>query len=271
MEKLDLNDKFLHGVNCEHSEDTQIVALESILKSGYLMSPRELCGDSDCIDKIFLSVHPRGVFKEKYTSFKNPDDSFFCYANDGYMSSVGSFILVLNSKLEDDYKIEICNLNPHELLVPEKIEVLKYLEGIANAGLIIDPNLLCIYYIQRYLDNEMSFEDMLSSVRETVFYSPVITTIEKIGNDMTKKSRLRYYTSIGPSALIGDCHYLELKWLLEDLDLDIGLYDRFGNPINDKIQTEKVEKMQEYLRNKKVSCDDINQLLEDVKKYYKKM
>ena len=73
MEKLDLNDKFLHGVNCEHSEDTQIVALESILKSGYLMSPRELCGDSDCIDKIFLSllkfsIISNQVFLNKYSN-----------------------------------------------------------------------------------------------------------------------------------------------------------------------------------------------------------
>ena len=271
MEKLDLNDKFLHGVNCEHSEDTQIPALESILKSGYLMSPRELCSNPLCTDKIFLSVHPRGIFKEKYTSFKNPDDSFFCYANDGYFSSVGSFILVLNSKLEDDYEIEISDKNPHELLVSEKIEVLKYLEGIANAGLIINSDLSCMYYIQKYLNNEMSFEDMLSSVRETIFYRPVVTSITNMGNIMTDKSKLKYYTTMYPSTFIVDSGYLQLKWLLEDLDLNIGLYDLFGNPINDEIQTEKVIMMQEYLRNRKVSCTDINQLIEDVKQHYKKM
>ena len=179
MERVELRDKFFHGVltrsfPCRLSDNTQVIEkLESILRSNKIY-PRKSLLDNGYSDKylpfsdnifynepteICLAVYPNiGEY-----SFMRGEYSIF----DAYWYFVrrAKMCLMFDNRLFDDYQIRKGKLDDEYYLTGD-IDVSKYLVGIGNAGLETKKSLLILYYYFKYYNNEISLDDFLVNTGE---------------------------------------------------------------------------------------------------------
>ncbi len=180
MERIDLNDKFLHGILASRSHDLEIDAarkvrkLDSILSNGYLY----------CLD-TFIKKDLDDTFKPfKFDEFWNPRSTVSLsvpntskYHHDGDAMNENAFLewtnttfyLIFSNQLLFDFPIDR-GFFRNEYYLEGDIPVDKYLVGIGNAGLEISYYLRFIYYFLKYYDNEISFDEFKS-----LNYNPTYT------------------------------------------------------------------------------------------------
>lgn len=246
MEKLDLSDKYIHSPNWDDNRD--LTGFQEILRSGYLLTPLSSGVHTRYYkDRIFFAVHPYGQFSDDY-----PESGLACFSNtDGYDMASNGVFFILNSKLREDYDLQPVKYK-HECATCSNVDLFKYLVGIGNAGFDISDELIYCYYFIKYSNNEIPASKVIEIVQERNLRTNLVTTIESISKSINslylpEYNYLYHVLATDVDSLISTKQYYEILRILDEESIKIGLYDRYGYPIDPKSRLEEVRMMYAYL------------------------
>ena len=251
MDKINMNDKFFHGVKWDDpSAQRRYEALESILKSGYILSPIRQGMNSDHGNKIFLSVYPNGDYSSLYCG-EELVRNFFKY--DGFDMSKGGFYFILDSKLKDDYKITPGNY-PNECTIESEIDLFKYLVGIGNAGCDFRYDIEVGYFLSKYINGEIDI-DFLEKELIRIFpkynFKYILSDILRLDyflrDDFSffKENYIKVPIKLEETQF--SKYYFHIRDILQELKLNINIYDNDGNFVDGEKRLLKFRKMKKYL------------------------
>lgn len=263
MSKIDLSAKFFHGIEWDGTDDSRIRTLEKILRDGKILSPRDVAiknGHFPVLEsyKIFLSVHPYGIYSTRFTGDEEPK------ARTGYDMTTSSFYFILKNRLIRNLNIEPGTF-PLECTVEEPIDLKKYLVGVGNAGYDINPNLIMCYYYTMYLKGHISQKDMLIKMRNCL--NPGVNYLQ-YQNDQVILGIIddwahlngRFYGDTeynrvietvyeqSPEEFLDPKYYDTIKKMFERYGFNTKYYDFEGYSIEPEKQLVKVHQMQQYIR-----------------------
>ena len=243
MNKINMNDKFFHGVKWDSDNlYDRLITLKKILKCGYILSPSSQKSGLNNDDKIYLSVYPNGIYSNIYTGNKIASDNAFDMTR-------RSFYFILDSKLKDDYEITL-GVYPNECIINSKIDLYKYLIGIGNCGCDIDHRILTCYYFNKYISNEINIDELIKSISDIFFFTNVSTAISEIQSHITnplyRNNYLDYSIKKEEKSLIYYGDYYSIKREVEKINSDINFYDNLGYLIDEE-REEKVKIMKKRL------------------------
>lgn len=249
MSKINLHDKFFHSPNWdEKNSQGYLDRLRVILETGYILSSKKsgvvsVYDDEEGYkrDKIYLSIHPNGVFSSKYCS----GDDWIT----GYQMTTKGFYFILDSKLSDDYSVER-GLFKYECTVSNEIELYKYLVGIGNAGLSIDNDLMLCYYLIKYVNGEISMDDIINYVRER---KPGVCLDIAVNLAINKSftETLGKALSKNEESFIDVGDYYHIADILKQMGIKIDLYDNFGESLIGEYPIKEVQSILEYIATNK--------------------
>ena len=252
MDKIDMSDKFFHGVKWDSDNlHDKLMTLKEILKSGYILGSASQGIDSPYDDKIFLSVYPISIYSNLYKGNGYAQE-------DAFNMTRRSFYFILNSKLKDDYKIIPGNY-PSECIIQSKIDLYKHLIGIGNAGCEISVSILICYYFNTYMCNEITIDELEKYIRETCWFTNINTAISEIQRSITNPLLDNYFDcSIekDEKSLIFYRNYYRLKQMMEENNFDINLYDNSGYLVDDVKRLETVKKMKKRIIDSNIPRKD---------------
>lgn len=269
MDKINMNDKFFHGVGWDDpSAQRRYEALESILKSGYILSPIRQGMDSDHGNKIFLSVYPNGDYSSLYCGEERVRN-FFEY--DGFDMSKGGFYFILDSKLKDDYKITPGNY-PNECTIESEIDLFKYLVGIGNAGCDFRYDMQAGYYLSKYINEEIGESELKEQFKlifpEHDFNRALWDYILWGGLHRDFKHFKQVYIDT-PSKLDEPTfkrYYFHIKDIFNENKRDINIYDNNGNFVDGEKRLLKFREMKKYLSECNYSCEKYGEKIKELTK-----
>ena len=264
MAKIDMTDKFYHAVMWDEVDrNKRLQTFRDILKCGYLLSTFEQYKmgvdynselDRTVSNNIYLSVYPKGIYCDMYKG--NPNTKFIY---DSFYMTNETLYFILSSKLKEDYNI-IPGKYPNECLIKEKIDLYKYLVGVGNTGFNIDKKVLSSYFITRYMNEEITREELIQRLSKMYLYNDINKVINELYSALlTNNPHYNYFdqsTSLEPVDLIQLGDYCDVKRILEEENCNIGIYDTYGYYIEPEEQLTKVKGMQEYLQNNRKSKEE---------------
>ena len=263
-----MTDKFFHGVKFdEYNNDIRLMTLKKIIKSGFLLGPYSQGYHSPYGygDKIFLSVYPGGKYSSEYNGNGFATD-------DAFEMTRSSYYFILSSKLKDDYDIQKGNY-PHECTVESKIDLYKYMIGIGNPGFRINFRLLGCYYVTKYMNGEISYDDLIKLLQETYYFANTETAIadliDVLVNPYRKFNFLNRVFDDDEMKIFEKDRYHDLKSVLDEVGINIKLYDNTGYIVDEKMQLERVKYIESYIKDSDYESRKYVEALSRVRKQYK--
>ena len=262
MEKIDLNDKYIHSPNWENRNDLE--NFQKILRCGYLLTPEESGVKTAYYkDKIFLAAHPNGVYAKEY-----PEVGIACFSStDGYQMASKGLFFILNSKIKEDYDLHPVTYK-YECAVNQKIDLYKYLEGIGNAGFDIDEKLIYCYYYIKYVNGEIPASEIIEVVQERNLGLNLVMVLDSIGKSINSMALPEYnylncVLSADVDSLLRTGRYYDVSRMLSEENKKIELYDKYGYPIEPQARIEEVHNMYDYVKD--------NKMIQTGDSYFRKM
>ena len=240
MEKIDLTDKFFHSPNWENKQDLQ--RFRSIIKSGVLLTPKESGYSTRYFnDRIFFAAHPDSKMNPYY---ENDEDNGFD------MATRGTFF-IFNSKLNEDYVL-VPGAYQYEYTTTSNVDLYKYLVGIGNAGLNIDGRLVYCYYYLKYINGEISLDELIQRIRERNLNKRLSEAVESTIYNiycgiLPEYDYLPYVLAHNPEDFIRTENYFEIEKILKEAKKDIVLCDKFGYCVNPQGRMQEIKEMKEYI------------------------
>ena len=258
MDKINLLDKFIHSINwAEPSNPEYLERLRNILKCGYLLTP-EQSGHRTYYpthkDKIFFAVHPLGELSKDYPENK---DSLACFSDtNGYHMASNGLFFIFNSKLREEYVLKPVTYK-YECATTTKVDLYKYLEGIGNAGYTIASDLIYCYYYIKYANGEIPASKIIEVVQERNLRTELSSTLKQksieINSRLSPEYNLlpRVLSKKPEDLLLYVKNYYEIVNILNELDIKIDLYDKYGYYIDPQTRINKVYEMYKYVEQNK--------------------
>ena len=277
MIKISLYDKLFHSPNWNSTINEGILdRFTDILKSGYILSRQKLGllprYPAPCKpDSVYLSVHPHG---ELYDMF--PGKEIFKYNRKGYEMTIKGIFFILSKEL-----IEDCDPKPGsyygECIVPDQVELYKYLVGIGNAGFTVNSDLVVCFNLIRYFNGELKESELVSIIKERkLIYNIPDRTRALVGrllNPNQNELHKIIYSDVDSFVTAG--YYYDVVRILDSLKKDIPLYDCCGYLINPKDCLMDVQMMHDYIGSnlnivkRDGFIDDMEALIDSLKEKYK--
>lgn len=259
MLKINMNTKFFHGIDWDgKNNDRKLFILNKILDDGKILSPKEQYKRKNMTlsnnnNKIFLSVYPNGFFANDF-----PGKDFLRDSYTGFDMTRSSFYFILNKDLQRDFTL-LKGAYPLECIVQEAIPLDKYLVGIGNAGYTINQNLQFCYYYTRFLNKEITQQELKNRIKD--FYFPENLNTDYVNDLIKSKTRFCHeyrgntdynqdiFTSISkePEELIYPGILDDINKIFQEHNMPVLFYDNAGYRVYKEQQLIKVKKMKEYI------------------------
>ena len=254
--KIDLTDKFIHSPNWEYTKDLE--RFQDIVKNGYLVTPEESgIRTSYYKDKIFLAVHPNGIYSNDY-----PASGMGIFTNlNGYTMATHGLYFILNSKVKEDYDLQPLTYK-YECFSNRKIDLYKYLEGIGNTGFNIDDKLIYCYYFIKFANDCIPASKIIEIVQERNLDFGLALAIKNESvcvNSLAvpEKNYLNLILNSKVEDLFKIGNYYEIVKILKEEKQNIKLYDKYGYLLDPEKRIDEVNNMYEYvISNKDIQMDD---------------
>ena len=278
MERIDLRNKFFHGIliGSSYDDELAIEKLESILRSGRLYSRKSLLDNG--YPKMYLpfdyDVFYNGPTEICLAAYPNIGEYSFMRESDliqeAYTCFANRMCLIFDNQILNDYQVRKGYLH-NEYYLTGDLDVSKYLVGIGKAGLDIATNLKILYYFFKYYNNEISLDEFLVNTGEgcrSVSENHDLYDLNKIQNiaevvdcrNLAKclrsdgKWKIEFKVNSAEDYLVEFANYDALKRISEKYN--VKLYDGYGVLIQDK--NHRIEEIKEM----------INYVLEQYEKTY---
>jgi len=275
QDAMNMNDKFFHGVGCyvdygygneKLTRSERLSRLRSILMKGCLRT-LEPGG------KVFLSIYPFGDYSKIYTG-----DSQTRELIGGFEMSNQSFYLILGPEVQKEP-----NITPgvfcHECTFPSPFPVSNHIVGIGRVGNGIYHDVIISYIFTKYINGEISIEEVIKFFRRT-YASWINNTPEDSYRDYYVRRMIEHFLivdrnpleltiSMTRENLIDIGFFNEIRKILDELSINIELYDCYGYLLNPERSLEIAEEMQEYVREKRCNFEtyskELKKLRENIK------
>ena len=251
MSNINLYDKFFHSPNWSYHNRFQLNEFRTILQSGYILSPTKLGKEPffpelSEADKVYLSVHPNGEFAKEYIGKHSRNEADY---SNGYGMTLRGQNFILSSDLKNDYNPERGEYDC-ECVVPNQVELYKYLVGIGNAGYSINDDFVLCYHLIRYFNGEINDDELVKIIKDSTFYSSISgrvwCTINYYFNPRQNYLMKQMHNS--PESFVEVGNYYNVLMILEELRKNIPLYDRYGNIIVPQKSIEEAKKIHKYIQ-----------------------
>lgn len=263
MSKIDLGTKFFHGVGWNETDEIRLKNLEKILGDGKILSAKDVTlkngsVPSSELDKVFLSVHPYGIYSRKFVGDRQPK------GYTGFDMTTSSFYFILNNQLIKNLRVESGSY-PLECTTDEAIDLKKYLVGVGNAGYEISPQLIMCYYYTMYIKGGISQKEMLVKMRNCLIpgkdylryqndhfiFEQIYSWTHLNGHFYGDTAYNRVVDTVykqSSESFVAPRYYNPIKEMFEKHSFYTEYYDFEGYSIEPEKRLVKASKMHEYIR-----------------------